>query len=96
MTRLLNWSSAVTFTLTGVPAVAAAGAVTEKCVVVVVLTVIVPDVPVMVLVTVSVAVTVLAPAVFNVTGKLPVPLTSVALAGRTASASLLVKCTVPV
>ena len=47
------------------------------------------------LVTVSVAVIVWLPAVFSVTLNVPVPLVSVALAGRTAAASLLVKWTVP-
>ena len=46
--------------------------------------------------TVSVAVKVCTPAVFSVALKVPVPLVKVLLAGRTAWASLLVKCTVPV
>ena len=52
-------------------------------------------VPVMVLVAVSVAVTVWLPAVLSVTLNVPVPLVSVALAGRLAAPSLLVKWTVP-
>ena len=47
------------------------------------------------LVTVSVAVIVWLPAVISVTLKVPAPLVSVALAGSTAAASLLVKWTVP-
>ena len=52
-----------------------------------------PDVE---LLTVSVAVTEAAAfTVFNVVEKLPVPLVNVALLGRMAKPSLLVKCTVP-
>ena len=46
-------------------------------------------------VTVSVAVTLCVPAVFSVTEKVPAPLVNVESAGRTACASLLVKCAVP-
>src|SRR5438067_10773540 len=49
----------------------------------------------MLLVTVSVAVTVWLPAVLSVTENVPVPPVRVALAGRTAWASVLVKCAVP-
>jgi hypothetical protein len=59
-------------------------------------TVIVPDVPVIAAVTVSVAVTVCAPAEFNTAGKVPTPFSSAEFAGNTAFVSLLVKCTVPV
>ena len=52
-------------------------------------------VPVIELVAVSVAVIVWLPAVFSVALKVPVPLVSVLLAGRTAWPSLLVKWTVP-
>lgn len=92
----MNWSSAVTVTKNGVPAVAAAGAETSKCVAVVATTVIAPVMPVIEAVTVSVAVTVCVPTVFSVTEKIPVPLMSVLFAGRTACPSVLVKCTVPV
>ena len=51
--------------------------------------------PVIELVAVSVAVIVWLPAVFSVTLKVPVPLVNVALAGRIAALSLLVKWTVP-
>ena len=60
-----------------------------------VLTVMVLEVPVIEAVTVSVAVIVCGPAVFNVAWKFPTPLVSVALAGRVAAPSVLVKCTVP-
>jgi hypothetical protein len=59
------------------------------------LTVMVAVDPVIDGVTVSVAVTVQAPAVFSVTGKVPVPLVRVASAGSVAALSELVKCTVP-
>jgi len=54
-------------------------------------TLIAPDVPVIAGVTVSVAVTLWVPAVFNVTGKIPVPLTRVVFAGSVACPSVLVK-----
>ena len=81
--------------LNAVPAVALAGADTEKCVAAAALTVIVLLVPVIEEVTVSVAVIVWLPAVSSVAEKLPVPLVSVASAGNTAAPSLLVKWTVP-
>ena len=55
-----------------------------------------PPAPVMLLVVVSVPVMVWAPEVFKVALNVPLPLVSVPLAGRTAWASVLVKCTVPV
>ena len=58
-------------------------------------TLIAAEVPVIELVTVSVAVTVCDPAVFRVTEKTPTPLVNVALAGKVAEPSVLVKCTVP-
>jgi hypothetical protein len=90
-------SSAVTVKLIAVPAIAVAGAVTEKCVAVCAAdeTVTVPDDPVIEPVTVSVAVIVCGPVVFSVTEKVPTPLVKVEFAGRTASPSLLVKWTVP-
>jgi hypothetical protein len=51
--------------------------------------------PVIEEVIVSVAVTVQAPAVFRVTGNVPVPLVSVVSEGSVAALSELVKCTVP-
>ena len=82
------------------PAVAADGVLTTNldpvAVMAAALTAIVPEVPVAAVVTVSVAVTVQVPAVFSATAKVPVPFTSVVLAGRTAAAALAVKCTVPV
>ena len=53
------------------------------------------DTPVIVLVTVSVAVTVAVPAVLGVTENVPLPLVRVASAGKTAAASVLVKCAIP-
>ena len=53
------------------------------------------DVPVIDAFTVSVAVIVCAPLVLSVALKVPTPLVSVALAGRIAAPSVLVKCTVP-
>jgi hypothetical protein len=53
------------------------------------------EVPVIEAVAVSVAVMVWGPAVFRVTEKVPVPFASIELAGSTAWASVLVKCTVP-
>jgi hypothetical protein len=50
----------------------------------------------MLLETVSVAETVCAPAVLSVAEKVPTPFVSVALAGKTALPSVLVKWTVPV
>jgi hypothetical protein len=88
--------SAVTVTLNIVPAVAFAGAVTEKCVAAVdAPTVIVPELPLIDAVTVSVAVTVCPPAVFSVTENVPTPFVSFESAGSAAFPSLLVKCTVP-
>src|SRR5262249_49120672 len=84
-------SRAVTLKLNAAPAVAAAGALTVKCVAVVLETAIVAEVPVIDDVTVSVAVIVWLPAVFSVALKVPRPLVRVAFAGRTAAASLLVK-----
>ena len=80
----------------GVPAVAAPGAETEKCVVTPDPTVIALDVPVIEEVAVSVAVTVWLPGVFSVTAKFPDPFVNVEFAGSTAEPSELVKCTVPV
>jgi hypothetical protein len=54
-------------------------------------TMIAPDVPVIAGVTLSVAVTLWLPAVFSVTGKLPVPFTRVVFAGSVACPSVLVK-----
>ena len=73
----------------------AGGALTKKCAAAAALTFTVPLLPVIGRLTVSVAVIVWLPAVFSVTLNVPVPLVSVALAGRTAAASLLVKWTVP-
>jgi hypothetical protein len=53
------------------------------------------ELPVIEAVTVSVTVTAQLPAVFGVAEKVPVPLVSVALAGRAAWASKLVNFTVP-
>ena len=92
----MNWSSAVTFTVMAVPAVAAAGAVTRKCVAVPAETLTVFEVPVIEAVTVSVPVIVWLPSVFKVTESVLVPLINVTFAGRVAAPSVLVKCTVPV
>jgi len=54
------------------------------------------DVPAIEPVTVSVAVMVWLPTVTRVAGNVPAPLVRVALDGRVAAVSLLVKCTVPV
>jgi hypothetical protein len=94
----LEASSAVTVIEMGVPAVAVAGAVTEKCVAGPAgapLTLIGPEVPVIEAVTVSVAVIVRLPTVFSVAEKVPTPLTRVLLGGSTAAPSLEVKWTVP-
>jgi hypothetical protein len=61
----------------------------------VLLTVMLPDVPVMDTVPVSIAVIVRDPVVLSVAVKVPVPPVSVASAGRVAAGSELVKCTVP-
>ena len=91
---------AVTVTSTAVPAVAADGALTVSLAPVdemsAALTVMLPEVPVAATVVVSFTVTVCVPAVFSVTAKVPMPPTSVVLAGRTAAPSLEVKVTVPV
>ena len=76
--------------------VTAEGAVTEMCVAVPGLTVTPAEVPVSEEFAVSVAVIVCTPAVFKVTGKLPVPFCSFMSEGNTAWVSELVKCTVPV
>jgi hypothetical protein len=91
---LLKASNAVTVKLNGVPvfAVAAAGE-TESVDAAAGPTGIVPEVPVSE--SAPVAVTVCGPAVFSVTEPVPVPPVIVALAGNTAWASELVKCTVP-
>ena len=94
----MSW--AVTVTLTAVPALAAAGALTANLAPVEVmpaaLTVMSPEAPVAEVFTVSVAATVCVPAVFSVTAKVPVLLVSVLSAGRTAAPSPEVTCTVPV
>src|SRR6516162_7271377 len=77
------------------PAVAVAGATTVKWLAAAGLTVMALLLPVIELLAVSVAVTVWLPAVFRVALKLPTPLVRVALAGRLAWPSLLVKWTVP-
>ena len=74
-----------------VPAVADAGAETEKWVAAAALTLIVFDVPVIEDDTVSVPVMVWLPAVFSVAENVPTPLVKVAFAGNTAAPSLLVK-----
>ncbi len=77
--------SAVSVKLKAVPAVAEAGAVTEKCVAAAgALTLIEFELPVMEAVTESVAVMVWLPAVFSVAEKVAVPFVSVELAGSTA------------
>jgi hypothetical protein len=92
---LFRLSRAVTVKLKAVPAVAAPGADTAKCVAAAAPTTMLFDVPVMLLVTVSVAVMVWPPAVFSVAESDPVPFVKVEFDGRTAWPSLLVKCTVP-
>jgi hypothetical protein len=92
---LLLASSAFTVTLTGVPAVAVEGAVTDKCVAGGV-TETALEVPVMDAFAVSLAVTVRLPAVLKVTENVPTPLVSFEFAGRTAALSVLVNFTVPV
>ncbi len=92
---LLNGSSAVTVKVKVFPAVVLDGALTKKWVAAAGLTAMVLE-PVLEPALVSVAVIVWNPAVFNVPLKVPTPLLSVALAGRVALASLLVKWMVPV
>src|SRR3974390_3348712 len=92
---LFEASSAVTVNGNAEPAVAVAGALTEKCVAAPADTAIAAELPVIDDVAVSVAVIVWLPAVFNVAVKVPTPLVRVAFAGRTAAPSLDVKCTVP-
>ena len=82
--------------MNAVPAVADAGAETEKCVAAAGETAMVFDEPVIDDVTVSVAVSVWFPAVFNVADKVPTPFVNVESAGNVAAPSLDVKCTVPV
>jgi hypothetical protein len=88
-------SRAVTVTLKGEPAVAEAGADTEKCVAAPAVTLIALDVPVFEAVTVSVAVMVCTPMVLSVAENVPTPLVSVEFAGNPAAPSVLVNCTVP-
>jgi len=95
VTTALEASSAVTVTATADPAVAVAGAVTEKCVAGAALTVMVLEVPVIDGVTVSVAVMVWGPSELRVEENVPAPFVSPALAGSVAEPSLLVKWTVP-
>ena len=80
----------------GVPAVPAAGRLTERWVAMPGVTVSAFDVPVTVWSTVSVAVMVWLPALSRVSLKLPVPLVSVMSAGSVAWPSVEVKWTVPV
>src|SRR5207248_1386112 len=82
---LLNWSRAVTVKPKALPAVAADGVDTAKCVAAAGLTAIEADVPVMLPLPASVAVTVCEPAVSRVALKVPVPFERVEFAGRTAS-----------
>ncbi len=93
---LLLASRAVTVMLNAEPAVAELGAETTNRAAGPGATAISPLVPVMFDAAVSVAVTVRLPAVLKVTGKVPVPLFSVLLAGSTALLSEEVKWTVPV
>jgi hypothetical protein len=93
--RLLNASSAVTVKLNAPPVVAAAGALTVRCVAAAAATLIALLTPEMELLTVSVPVIVRLPAVVNVALSVPTPFVNVLLAGNTAGPSLLVKCTVP-
>ena len=87
-------SNAVTVTEKGDPIPTEPGAETLKWVAGRVVTVTVAE-PVIDEVTVSVATTVWLPLLFRVTLNVPTPLLRVELAGRTASPSELVKCTVP-
>ena len=73
----------------------AGGALTTKCVAAAAATFTAPLLPAIEPLAVSVAVTVWLPAVFSVALNVPTPLVSVALAGRAAAASLLLKWTVP-
>ena len=93
----MSW--AVTVALTGVPAVAVAGALTANLdpaeVISAAMTRMSLEVPLASIVTESAADTVLVPAVFSVTVKVPVPLVRVLSAGSVAVPSVEVKCTVP-
>ena len=71
------------------------GTLRAKCVATPAATVMGSLVPVMLLVTVSVAVIVWLAALVSVALKVPVPLVNVALAGKVAVTSVLVKWTVP-
>ena len=88
---MLNWSSAVTEKVNGVPGAAETGAETVKCVAGALETVIAPDVPVMEVVTVSVPEMVWLPAVLSVAENVPTPLVKVAFAGSVAAPSVLMK-----
>ncbi len=92
---LFEASRAVTIKLRAVPAVAVAGAVTEKWGAAAALILIEFEVPMIEAVAVSVAVMVWLPIVLSVAEKVAVPFVSVELAGRAAWLSVLVKCTVP-
>ena len=92
---LLLASKARTVKVNALPAVADAGAETEKCVAGLAATLIVFDVPVIEEFAVSVAVMVWLPAVRSVAENVPVPFDRVEFAGNVAAPSLLVKCTVP-
>ena len=84
----------MTVKVAALPAVADTGPPTTKCVAAAA-AMFTKAPPVIETFTESVAVSVWTPAVFNVTLKVPTPLVSVALAGKTAAASPLVKWTVP-
>jgi hypothetical protein len=88
---LLKGSRAVTVKLNAVPAVAVAGADTEKCVAAAGETAMVEEVPVKDAFVVSVTVMVWLPAVCSVAENVPVPLLNVASAGSDADPSELVK-----
>ena len=92
---MLNASKAVTVKLKAAPTVALLGALTLKCVAAAALTAMALLVPVSEPIVVSVTLILSLPAVFNVALKVPVPLVSVLLAGRTAWPSLLLKWAAP-
>ena len=92
---LLNASRAVTVNEKPVPAVALAGARTEKCVAAPALVVIAPLCPVMLAVILSLAVNVWLPSAVSVPLNVPTPWLRVLMAGTIAPALLLEKTTEP-
>ena len=88
-------SLAVTVVVNAAPTVVLEGAAKASTLVAPAFTVMAEELPVILDETVSVALIVCDPAVFRFALKVPVPLVRVELAGKTACASLPLKCTVP-